>query len=85
MPKGAGLEWRSGTVTVGNPVQFHIHPGPHLLVPTDPVMVDREGRGTIRLNKNEPLLVFAEENHRLWIKDGDVPAGYTCIGFEGRL
>jgi hypothetical protein len=83
MPKGAGLEWRSGTVTKDSPVQFHVHPGPHVLVPTDMMMVDTEHRGTLRLMKNEAILVYPNERHRLWVEDK--PAGYTCTGIEGRL
>lgn len=81
--KGAGLEWKSGTVTRDEPLKFHVHPGPHVLVPIRMLMVDTKARGTIRLMPNEPLLVHPDEEHRLWVENED--AGYTCVGFEGRI
>jgi D-lyxose ketol-isomerase len=83
MPKGAGLEWRSGVVTKDEPVKFHVHLGPHVLVPTKMMLVDTPARGTIRLMPNQPLLVHPEEQHRLWVEVEDAP--YTCVGIEGRL
>lgn len=81
--KGAGLEWRSGTVTKNNPVNFHKHPAAHVLVPGNHLKVDTESRGTITLKPNEPFLIFPNEFHKLRVNSE--PANYTCVGFEGQL